>query len=409
MEQTIMRTLIPYIVFISLLLSSFNGSAKSPVILISLDGFAQNYLTTYPTPNLHKLMHSGITASLLPVYPSKTFPNHISIITGVYPVKHGIIHNSFYLKLLDQTYTLGKGAEHSAWLTADPLWSIAEQQGLKTAVYFWPESTAKGQRNPPTFNKTYDKSTPNIDRITQILAWLKLPPAERPQLIVSYFSLVDTAGHHYGLGSKQLEKAVAEADNIIGILQQRLTDEINDPVDLIVVSDHGMVQLNKHSTITWQKAMPSFADVKVINGQTQLLIYSKNTDALATIKQKLSAIAADRFTIYQKGSFPQHWHWNSDNERLPDMLVEAKVPFIFKGEKESKTVATHGYDIKNIPALNAIFIASGPSFSAGKTLPAFENTNIAPLILSLLDINSSDYAFDGTKTLFTPYLTPQEK
>lgn len=399
-----MRILSLYFVCFGLLFSSFALYAKHPVILISLDGFAQDYLTTYSTPNIHNMMNKGLTSdALLPVYPSKTFPNHLSIITGLYPVKHGIIHNRFYLDEIDEIYRLGAGEHNSAWLTAEPIWSIAEKNNITSAVYFWPESTAKGQKYPPTYNRPYNKNTPNLARIEQIIDWLKMPEDKRPQLIISYFSLVDTAGHHFGRGSNELKAAIEEADNLIGILLKRLTNEITQPVDFILVSDHGMVQLNDNSVITWQQHVPKTNKISVVNGQTQLLIYSKDKKALAQLEQNFNAFSAGRFTLYYKNNFPKHWHWQGNNSRLPDLVIEAKAPFIFQGKHDATTVATHGYDIVGEPDLNAIFIAYGPNFKANKIMPAFENVNVASLILHLLAVKQPDN-FDGSIDVFLPYL-----
>lgn len=399
-----MRILSVCILFFGLI-SHFSAYAKHPVILISLDGFAQDYLSEYKTPNIHKMINQGVMAeALLPVYPSKTFPNHLSIITGMYPIKHGIIHNRFYLDKIDETYKLGAGEHNSAWLTAEPIWAIAEKNHIISAVYFWPESTAKGQQYPPTYNRPYNKNTPNLARIDQIIDWLKMPEDKRPQLIISYFSLVDTAGHHFGRGSPQLKAAISEADNLIGILLTRLAKEISLPVDFILVSDHGMVQLNERSVISWQQYIPKNKKLKVVNGQTQLLIYGKDKKALQQLAQKFNTFSAGRFTIYYKNNFPKHWHWNADISRLPDMVIEAKVPFVFQGKHDDTTIATHGYDIVGETDLNAIFIAYGPSFKTHKTMPAFENINIASLILHLLAIKQPEN-MDGKLSIFQPYLT----
>jgi len=244
-----------------------------PVILISIDGFANNYLDIYPTKNLHKIINNGLKAkALLPIFPSKTFPNHLSIITGVYPQKHGIIHNKFYNRSLDKIYHLGAGKEEPRWLSSPPLWTIVEQHNIKSGVYFWPESEAEVQGVLPTYNFSYNKKTPNVDRINQIIQWLTLPQDKKPQFIASYFSIVDTAGHRYGRNSPELAQAIKEIDDLIGILLTKLESELNNQVNLIIVSDHGMVQLNKDSNIMWQQVTDNVKDIRIVNGQTQLLI-----------------------------------------------------------------------------------------------------------------------------------------
>jgi len=377
---------------------------KSPVVLISIDGFARNYLEQYPTKSLHSLMKTGLTAeALLPIFPSKTFPNHISIITGVYPAKHGIIHNSFYNRNLKSKYSLGDGKNNSAWLTAKPLWTIAEQNRIKSAVYFWPESEAKVEGVLPSYNVPYKKSTPNIDRVNQIISWLKLPVAKRPQFIAGYFSIVDSAGHRYGRNSAELAKAIKEIDDLIGILTNKLKNELDTDVNLIVVSDHGMVQLNDKSIINWKLPIIDNEDVKVINGQTQLLIYSKNKTLLRTIEKSYKRVAKGKYQVYNNDNFPSSWHWNKNNSSIPDLILDANVPFIFSSFKSHFSSATHGFDIKKSNDLQAIFIANGNAFKQNQTIKPFENINVAPLILHLLKIKTPK-EMDGTYNVFKPFI-----
>jgi len=383
---------------------SFSSWAKPTVILLSIDGFAHDYLSIYPLKNIKKLITNGLVAdSLLPVFPSKTFPNHLSIATGDYPIKHGIIHNVFYNRDLKKRYYLGAGKTNSAWLTATPIWIYAQQQGMKSAVYFWPESEAKVQGRTPNYFKAYNKNTPNISRVDQIIDWLKLPEKLRPQFIAGYFSLVDSAGHHYGKNSLGLKQAINQIDKIIGILVNRLAKEVDQKIDLIIVSDHGMTQLNNNAIINWRPLIPKNISGEVINGQTQLLIYSNDQKMLTQMKKQFKQNAQGKYDVYQQGEFPQHWHWHKQQQSIPDLIVDANPPYIFKSIKGDNDKATHGYDAKKTTELNAIFIANGSNFKAGKSIKAFENIDVFPLICKLLNIDiPSDV--DGNAAIFTPYL-----
>ncbi len=377
---------------------------KTPVILISIDGFAQNYLTQYPTPNLHKLMQKSLVAkALLPIYPSKTFPNHLSIVTGVYPDKHGIIHNKFYDRKLNEFYHLGAGKEQPKWLKAKPVWTLAEEHNIKSAIYFWPESEAKVDGVLPTYVMPYNKKTPNLTRVNKIISWLSLPADQRPQFVAGYFSIVDTAGHHFGRGSEELAQAVRKVDDLIGVLVTKLTQKLGDNFDLIIVSDHGMVQILDNKVINWQDKFVSDSAATVINGETQLLIYAKNAAVTTALKQHFSDKAQGQYQVFTQANFPEHWHWLEKNSRTPDLIIDANIPYVFKPQKGDIHKATHGYDAINISDLNAIFIAYGKNFKAGQTINAFENVNIAPLILHLLNITDADN-LDGSFAIFLPYL-----
>ncbi len=397
--------------FCALVTSAFSYADKPPVILISIDGFAHNYLTQFKPKNILALAEQGVsTKALIPVFPSKTFPNHLSIITGTYPAKHGIVHNRFYSPKLKQNYHLGAAKNNIAWLTALPLWAVAEQQGVTTAVYFWPESEANLNEYVPTYNMPYKKSTLNKTRIDKIITWLKLPKVERPAFITSYFSIVDSAGHSYGTYSNELRIAINEVDEVIGYLIKRLRQEVPEEVNIILVSDHGMTAAGQENAISFNTIITdeflNQAGVTVVNGQTQIYVYFDQQISKSSrnkIFNQLNALSSNKYQVYSKATFPQHWHFNQETAVIPDIIVNANPPFTFVKKGDHASTATHGYDVKNNSDLAAIFIASGPSFKSGVIIEPFENIHIFPLISHLLSIQAPKN-IDGDIKILKPTL-----
>ena len=285
--------------------------AKTPLVLLSIDGFAQRYITQYKPKTLMSLIQQGTSAkALLPVYPSKTFPNHLSIVTGRYPINHGIVHNTFYHRELDKVYRLGDGKKDARWLTAKPLWYINEMQGNKSAVYFWPESETAINNTMASYYYPYKHTTANKKRLEQMLAWLRLPESERPNFIAGYFASIDDAGHKYGENSPQLIEAIIQLDNLIADFLQQIKQEFNNQVNVVIVSDHGMTKVDKNQLINWQDNVVD--GVKAINGSTQLYLYSENQSKLqqsiVLFKNAQTNAAQDNYRVYQYPDFPKHWH-----------------------------------------------------------------------------------------------------
>jgi predicted AlkP superfamily pyrophosphatase or phosphodiesterase len=352
------------------------------------------------------LAQGGVQAkALLPVFPSKTFPNHLSIVTGMYPSNHGIVHNSFYHKKLKKNYKLGAGKNNPEWLTALPIWTVAEQQGLKTAIYFWPESEAKLAGRLPHYILPYKHNTPNIQRMNKVVNWLKLPLVDRPQLIVSYFSTVDTAGHKYGPNSIEVEQAINDIDKIIGKLVHRLNSEIDHPVNIILVSDHGMVLSGRSNVIEINQILALPKDVIMVNGQTQLYFYSDNAQALNDVRSQFLTDnkKAKQYQVYDKTNYPSHWHFKKQDILTPDLIVNALPPHTFITDNKHISFATHGFDGKNNRQLDAIFIANGPSFKKNIKIEPFENIHIFPLLIKLLSLNNTE-KIDGDSTVLLPLL-----
>jgi predicted AlkP superfamily pyrophosphatase or phosphodiesterase len=218
---------------------------KHYVVLVSLDGFRYDYAKKYGATHLLALAKQGASApdGMIPSYPSLTFPNHYTLVTGLYPEHHGIVANSFYDEQRKErySYTDAKTNSDGTWYGGTPLWVLAEQQGMRSACFFWPGSEAAIQNVRPSYYLHFDNKFPDEQRIDQVIAWLKLPEDKRPHLITLYYSNVDHAGHEYGPGSPQVAEAVKQVDVLIGKLHASL-DALHMPIDLIVLSDHGMAK-----------------------------------------------------------------------------------------------------------------------------------------------------------------------
>lgn len=382
--------------FTVLLLSlSFSLTAQprntNPVILISIDGFAGYYLTKYQLPYLSSLAKQGTyTQALLPVYPSKTFPNHLTMVTGKSPSEHGIVHNSFYHRKLNKRYTLGAGKNNSDWLTAQPIWTIAEQQGIKTAVYFWPESETKINNILPTYFKPYKHNTPNHVRLDKIISWLQLPKHQRPQLLISYLSVIDDVGHKYGTNSLKTKTALQELDRLIENFVNKIQRDTNLTPNIILVSDHGMVDVNLGQKLLPESLFTVDLQTIVVNGQTQLYLYNDDENSINAIYAQLTKHEMhSHFRAYLAKDFPAHWQFNDNTATLPDLIVEAIPPAIFTRKNKKDPFATHGYDPLGVDALNAILIASGPDIAKEKKLKQLENRHVFHLLTSLLSLETT--------------------
>ena len=374
--------------------------AKVPLVLLSIDGFAQRYLDQYQPTTLNKLKQQGTSAkALLPIFPSKTFPNHLSIITGQYPVNHGIVHNDFFHRGINKSYQLGDGKNDSRWLTAEPLWHINEMQGNKSAVYFWPESETAINNQNASYYYPYKHFTPNKARLDQILDWLRLPESKRPNFIAGYFASVDDAGHDFGENSPQLVKAIMDLDTLLENFIETINTEFSGQVNLVIVSDHGMTKIGPKNIIKWQNMQ--IDNVKVINGSTQLYLYSDDklaiNKSIERFKHQQENGDKTGYSIYKSPNFPKHWQLNNTTAATPNAIIDASSSYIFDKGHSHIDPETHGYDPKYLRDLDAIFIATGPAFKKGLEVAPFENVNVLPIItraLGLTDVDNIDGSYE---------------
>ena len=229
-------------------------ATQPTLILLSVDGFRWDFRERGDTPTLDRLVDSGVSArKLIPVFPSKTFPNHYSMTTGLYTEHHGLVSNNIYDPEFDAIYGLGKRDEvaNGRWYGGEPIWVTAQRQGLLTAPVFWPGSEAEIGGVRPTYWEPYDGDIPDAERVDKLLALLELPPDARPAFLTLYFDVIDHAAHRWGPGpSDQLRQAVEHVDDMVGRLLAGLSARgMADTVDLVVVSDHGMSQNSRDRVI----------------------------------------------------------------------------------------------------------------------------------------------------------------
>lgn len=366
--------------------------AQQRVVLISLDGFRHDYIEKHHATALGKIARAGVRAEgLIPVFPANTFPNHLSIITGLYPEHHGIVNNGFADKgrLTDDgfsQYNMGDGRKDSSWLKGIPLWNLAEFHGRKAATYFWPESDARINGALPSYFLPYSKYSDYDQRIDQIIAWLSLPDAARPQFIAGYFSAVDSNGHHFGPDSEEAYHAVQKVDALMGRLYQRL-QALDEPVNLVIVSDHGMVATPEDNIVTTESlSIPDWVQVK--NEGSQLMLYAR-PEALAgdvqQLEQALAEKGQDRFDVLSMAQ-RKAMHVSS-SQRSGDILLNARPPFRFIGlGYDYISAGSHGYLPSN-KDMQGIFIAAGPAFKQGKVLPAMSNLEIYPGLAKVMGLS----------------------
>jgi len=359
------------------------------VILISFDGFRNDYVTKYNLPNFKQFIKNGAAAEgLIPSFPSKTFPNHYTLVTGLYPGHHGLVDNHFYDKDLALAYTMRNRnmVENPKFYGGTPLWQLAQQHGLKSASCFWVGSETPVQGEFPTYYYPYNESMPNKKRVDQVIDWLRLPKKQRPQFISLYFSVVDSEGHSTGPNSEELKNTTLEADSLLGYLMQGLK-KIKLPVNVILVSDHGMYELEqKEETYITLSKFINLADttVRIVNGGTQAHLYTKNVDSLYNA---LKAVEKN-FVVFKREDFPARWNYN--HPRVGDVMLVATPGHYIQinsrnfGRLQSPVFGVHGYDPDEVPEMQGIFYAHGPNIKAGTTIPAFKNVHVYSFVALLL-------------------------
>ncbi|HEY5917624.1 MAG TPA: ectonucleotide pyrophosphatase/phosphodiesterase [Chryseolinea sp.] len=368
------------------------------VILVSFDGFRFDYSKLFGATNFQSLAKNGTEAEgLIPSFPSKTFPNHYTLVTGLYPGHHGLVDNSFYDPDRNEYYSMKMRdkVQDPYYYSGTPLWKLAKDNNIRTASFFWVGSELPNEELRPDYFYPYDESIADTLRVDEVIKWLGLPAAERPHFITLYFSSPDHEAHMYGPESAETRSAVMNADRLLGRLMTGLKNT-RLPVNVIVVSDHGMLTMKEESStyIFLDEIMDlKNRNVKYSVGGTQAHLYV-NSDAQRDSLYNALKGKSRKFAVRTQEEFPANWHYNA--VRSGDLLITANPGFYIvernrqkfeATRKQGSTFGAHGYDPTQVPQMKGIFIASGPHIKPGLKIPAFENVHIYPLIARIFNLS----------------------
>ncbi len=361
---------------------------KPYVLLISIDGFRPDYLDLHGAPNLERFATAGVRAeSMIPSYPSETFPNMYTLVTGMYPGNHGIVGNEFFDRNRRASYDRrDPGAvRDGSWYGGTPLWVAAEKEGMLSGSYYWMGSEAAIAGVRPAYYIHYEPPPlSDQERVEGVLEWMSLPEESRPHLITLYFSAIDSVAHQSGTNSEELGAAIAALDREIGFLLDAI-EELPFEVNVFILSDHGMVDRDPEKVIY----LDDYIDLKGIEtvglGPHTFLYLDDNPELIDTLYDELRRYP-DVFRVYKREETPPQWH--SNHERLGDLVIDAVPPWSvsFRFTDARFDGGAHGYDPYLNEEMHAIFYARGPNLAESTVIPSFDNIHVYPLIMEILGL-----------------------
>ena len=360
------------------------------VVLVSVDGWRWDYTERAKVPNLRGLAAQGVRAEgLIPSFPPKTFPNHYTIVTGLYPAHHGIVSNVIDDRTFPERFTMSADtAKDPRWWGGEPVWITAMLQGRRTASMFWPGSEVIGRQ--PTYWRPFDDTVPNGVRVRQVLDWLALPADRRPSFVTLYFSEVDHVGHEHGPDSQAVLEAAAHVDAALGELVEGVRRlNLLDRTTFVVISDHGMSQLSEQRVIFLDDYLDlSSVDIVEWSPNLGLVPRSISVDQVyRTLKRRHPAL-----TVYRREETPVALHYR-DNGRIPPIIGLAQDGWMITSHRRFSDARAagemlhgdHGYDPK-YRSMHGLFVAAGPRVRPGVVAPRFSNVHVYDFLCQILGV-----------------------
>ena len=381
-------------------------SARAPVVvLVALDGFRWDFLQRPGAVNLRALVARGVHAErLVPAFPSNTYPNHYTLVTGLYTEHHGIVANVMRDSVLGR-FATGRdpAVRDGRWFGGEPIWVTAERQGVPTAVHFWPgdESEIKGVR--PREYVGFDGTVPRAARVQWVLDRLARPPNQAPRLLTLYFEDVDAAAHAVGPAGARTDTAIAAVDSAVGALVAGIARlGLTDVVNVVVVSDHGMAPTAPDRVIYLDDYV-SLDSLEVIDWSPVAAIAPLPGKAAYVYRQLKDA--NPHLAVYRRADVPARLHFNA-NPRITPIVGIADEGWTIMSRTQgalynwAANKGAHGYD-NLLSSMGALFVAAGPAFKRGLTVPAFQNIHVYPLLAALLGVSPApvDGSLDSVRVL----------
>ncbi len=379
------------------------------LLLISIDGLHPDALGRGDTPHLDRIAAEGVRAEWMnPSYPVLTFPNHFTLVTGLRPDRHGIVHNTMRDAGLGEFRVADREAGARApWWQGEPIWNAAEQAGLRTAIWAWPGNTAPIGGLRPTRWVPYSPEVTAAARADEVAGWVTAPAATRPRLAALYFEHVDAAGHDHGPDAEPTRAALRAVDAAIGRILKALDAHGLAPhTDLIVVSDHGMAPVEPEQYLAVEDMAPLEEAEAVSIGQ--VIGFNPRPGREQAAAARLLGRHAHH-ECWRRQDLPPRWRYGS-HPRVPAIVCQMDEGWnasprahLQRIPLERRKRGAHGYD-PALPSMRAMFVARGPSFRSGVTVPAIDNVDVYPLLARLLGVEPAPN--DGDPRALLPALKP---
>lgn len=378
------------------------ATSDTTLLLISIDGLRHDYLQLHQAPMLSELAAGGVhIKQLQPVFPSKTFPNHYSLVTGLHPQKHGVVDNSMYDPATGRQFALNmpKEVADGFWWQGEPIWITAELQGVTAATYFFPGSEAEIKGSRPTYWFPYQHSTPNRERTEQVLAWLALPKTERPKVITLYFSDVDSAGHGFGPKSSQVHQALKEVDAEIAYLVNTLKARNQFAnVNLIISADHGMAEVDQRKHIIVDDLFDASLVKNVRFSREIISVFPKEGQENTLYQQIAERYQPEQMRLYRKSEMPERFFYQQ-HPRIAPIVLLAEKPWIFTRRSllpgltadpsYLQARGSHGYDNTDAD-MQGTLIAYGPAFKTKTEIAHLSMVDLYNVMAAVIKVTPAE-------------------
>ncbi|XP_075454650.1 ectonucleotide pyrophosphatase/phosphodiesterase family member 5 [Ascaphus truei] len=353
------------------------------VLVVSFDGFRWDYVTRFPTPNFKRFIESGAhVKQVTNIFATKTYPNHYTLVTGLYAENHGVVANEMFDPVLNETFSMTHMDIYKPefWEDAVPIWVTNQLEGHRSGAAMWPGTDVRIHSVFPSQYLPYNETVPFEFRVGKLIEWFN---GDLINLGLLYWEEPDEMGHFLGPDNPLMENTIADVDAKLGYLVDQLKKaKLWDSLNVIVTSDHGMSQCSLDKIIELDKYIDRGLYTMIDHSPVVAILPKEGK--LDEVYQALVNIHPN-MTVYKKEEIPLRFHYKQ-NVRIQPIIIVADVGwYILQNRSSTFLWGDHGYD-NLLPDMHPLLIASGPAFKKNFTRDAMNSTDLYPLLCHLLDI-----------------------
>ncbi|KAM3866496.1 glycerophosphocholine cholinephosphodiesterase ENPP6, partial [Diretmus argenteus] len=299
--------------------------AGRPLLVFLIDGFRYDYMDDlHALPGFRELVGSGVKVDYMtPDFPSLSYPNYYSLMTGRYCEVHHMTGNYMWDEASSKEFLIGTNADSRLplwWDGSEPIWVTLQKLGKSVFMYYWPGCEVEILGVRPKFCReyVYNPSEKNLtDSIEHALNALQ---SGQGDMAAIYYEKIDVEGHHFGPDSEQVRTAVRRLDQAMQTLNHKIKEKkMADQLNIVLFSDHGMTQLQWMEKVIELDRYINMADiVKMMDRGPVVSLWPKHNKH----QQVYAALSqVPNMVVYSRQDVPERFHYRGGKFVSPLLLL----------------------------------------------------------------------------------------
>ncbi|KAM8971150.1 glycerophosphocholine cholinephosphodiesterase ENPP6 [Sarcophilus harrisii] len=356
-------------------------SIRRKLLLFLLDGFRHDYISDEALeslPGFKEIVSRGVKVDYLtPDFPSLSYPNYYSLMTGRHCEVHQMTGNYMWDPNTNKSFDIGVNKDSLMplwWNGSEPLWITMTKARRNVSMYYWPGCEVEILGVRPSYCLEYKNVPTDTDFANAVSNALDSFKTGKIDLAAIYYERIDVEGHHYGPSSTQRKNALRAVDTVLQHMLKWIQERgLEDTLNVILFSDHGMTDIFWMDKVIELKEHINLSDLLQMKDRGPVVSLWPVPGKHIEVANKLKLV--EHMKVYEKATIPNRFHYKEGKFVSPLTLVADEGWFITEkkealpfwmnstGKRAGWQRGWHGYD-NELMDMRGIFLAYGPDFKS---------------------------------------------